>query len=36
MAYDRDVYEKAEYIGEENIKEDIRPSGRTRSMENNK
>jgi hypothetical protein len=36
MAYDRDVYEKAEYIGEENIEEYISPSGRTSNMENNK
>jgi hypothetical protein len=34
MAYDRDGYEKTEYMGEENIKEDIWTSGRTRNMEN--
>jgi len=33
MAYDRDGYEKTEYIGQENIKEDIWTSGRTRNME---
>ena len=34
MAYDRDGYVKAEYMAEENIKEDIWTSGRTRNMEN--
>jgi hypothetical protein len=30
MAYDRDGYGKAEYMSEENIKEDIWTSSRTR------
>jgi hypothetical protein len=34
MAYDRAGYEKTEYMGEENIKEDIRTSVSTRTMEN--
>jgi hypothetical protein len=35
MAYDREGYEKTEYMGQENI-EDIWTSGRTRNMENKK
>jgi hypothetical protein len=34
MAYDGNGYEKTEYMGEENIKEDIWTSGRTRNMGN--
>jgi hypothetical protein len=34
MAYDRDAYEKTEYMREEKTKEDIWSSGRTRNMEN--
>jgi hypothetical protein len=33
MAYNRGGYEKSEYVGEENVKEDIWMSGRTRNME---
>jgi hypothetical protein len=36
MAYDRGGHEKAENMGEENIKEDIWTSGRTSNMENKK
>jgi hypothetical protein len=34
VAYDRDAYEKTEYMREENVKEDVWTSGRTRSVEN--
>ena len=34
-AYDRDGYEKAEYMSEENIKEDVWTSSRTRNRANN-
>jgi hypothetical protein len=33
MVYDRHGYEKTEYVGEENSKEDIWTSGRTRNIE---
>jgi hypothetical protein len=34
MSYDRAGYERTEYVGEENIKEGIRNSVSTRTMEN--
>jgi hypothetical protein len=34
MGYDWDTYEKTEYIGEENIKEDIWTSGTAKNTEN--
>lgn len=34
MVYDRNKHDKAEYMGQENVKEDKRASGRTSSMEN--
>ena len=36
MAYDRDGYVKAEYMGEKNIKEDTEISGRAKNMEKKK
>jgi hypothetical protein len=33
MAYDRPEYEKTEYMGEENVKEDVWKVGRTRNVE---
>jgi hypothetical protein len=35
VPYDRDGYEKAEYMSEENINEDIWTSNRTRNTANN-
>jgi hypothetical protein len=35
IAYGRDGYEKTEYMKKENIKQDIRTSGRTRNMDKN-
>jgi hypothetical protein len=34
VTYDRDGYEKTEYVGDENIEKDIWTSGRTRNMKN--
>jgi len=36
LAYDRDGYEKAEYMSEENINVDIWTNSRTRNTTNNK
>ena len=36
MNYDRNRYEKTEYMGQENIEEDIWTSDRARNIENKK